>query len=75
MNITEEINKAKKVLEDAGYYVGNLWSTEDVTSNYECTEEEAQDVLDKALQLDSVMIDIWMAIDYVAEEHELKSKQ
>lgn len=62
------IEQAKQVLRDNGYYVDNLWSVEDVVSNYNCTDEEAQEVLDGALQNDATMEQIWYAIDYHAEE-------
>jgi hypothetical protein len=62
------IEQAKQVLRDNGYYVDNLWSVEDVVSNYNCTDEEAQEVLDGALQNDATMGQIWYAIDFHAEE-------
>lgn len=62
------IEQAKQVLRDNGYYVDNLWSVEDVVSNYNCTDEEAQEVLDGALQNDATMEQIWYAIDFHAEE-------
>jgi hypothetical protein len=63
-----EVEKAKQVLKDNGYYVGNLWSVEDVLNNYNCTDDEAQEVLDGALQNDATMEQIWYAIDFHAEE-------
>jgi hypothetical protein len=62
------IEQAKQVLRDNGYYVDNLWSVEDVVSNYNCTDDEAQEVLDGALQNDATMEQIWYAINYHAEE-------
>jgi hypothetical protein len=62
------VEQAKQVLRDNGYYVDNLWSVEDVVSNYNCTDEEAQEVLDGALQNDATMEQIWYAINYHAEE-------
>lgn len=66
--MSTKIEQAKQVLRDNGYYVDNLWSVEDVVSNYNCTDEEAQEVLDGALQNDATMEQIWYAIDYHAEE-------
>ena len=65
------IEQAKQVLRDNGYYVDNLWSVEDVVSNYNCTDDEAQEVLDGALQNNATMEQIWYAIDYHAEEQGL----
>jgi hypothetical protein len=63
--ITEE--QAKEVLREKGYYVGNLWSVDDVKAKFKCTDEEAQDVLDGALQNEATMAQIWYAIDVHGE--------
>jgi hypothetical protein len=62
------IEQAKQVLRDNGYYVDNLWSIEDVVSNFNCTDDEAQEVLDLALNNDATREQIWYAINYHAEE-------
>ena len=62
------IKQAKQVLRDNGYYVDNLWSIEDVVSNFNCTDDEAQEVLDLALNNDATREQIWYAINYHAEE-------
>ena len=62
------IEQAKQVLKDNGYYVDNLWCVEDVLNNYNCTDDEAQEVLDGALQNHATMEQIWYAIDFHAEE-------
>lgn len=67
---TEE---AKKVLEDAGYYCGNLWKVEDVQSKFNCTDDEAYEVLDEALQNDATMEQIWFAIDFHRGNNGLKT--
>lgn len=69
-----DIENAKQVLKSAGYYVDNLWQTCDVTINYDCTEEEAQKVLDKVFRSESTFEDIWMAISYQAESINLKRR-
>ena len=69
------VEQAKQVLKDNGYYVNSLWSVEDVQDNYDCTEEEAQDVLDKALNNDATMEQIWFAINFHAEEQGLTKKE
>ena len=65
----QEIQKAKDLLESKGYFTYNLWHTEDVTENYECEEDDAQEVLKGA-----VIESIWYAIDVHAEEIGLKRK-
>jgi hypothetical protein len=66
--------EAKEVLKNAGYYVDNLWQTCDVTMNYNCTEEEAQKVLDRAFANEATYQQIWEAISYSAESMNIESK-
>ena len=66
------IFEAKKFLEKEGYFVDNLWSVQDVMLNYDCTEEEAQEVLSKALQNEATMEQIWFAIHFEAGYRNLK---
>ena len=37
--------EAKDFLRSEGYFVDNLWHITDVQDKFECTDEEAQDVL------------------------------
>jgi hypothetical protein len=61
-NQLTEIEQAKAILKQYGYFVDNLWSTQDVTDRYECTEEQAQDVLNTALTNEWVTEQIFYAI-------------
>jgi hypothetical protein len=70
-----DINEAKRILKDAGYFVDNLWCVEDVQGNYDCTNEQAQEVLDGALQNEATMQQIWFAIKEEAMAMNLKSKE
>lgn len=67
-----KIHEAKELLRKAGYYVEKLWSVEDIIGSYACAEEQAQQVLNKALNLESVMDEIWFAIKFVADDMNLK---
>lgn len=79
--LRDQLNQAKQQMKDVlfarellnkrGYAVTNLWHVDDVTQNYKCTEEQAQEVLYKALTNDYTMSTIWEAIDVVAENLEL----
>lgn len=69
-----EIAKAKELLKSEGYFVDNLWQTEDVTMNHECTEEEAQTILYRALTNEATYQQIWEAISYEAESMNLKRR-
>ena len=54
-NTAEEIEKAKEILKNNGYYVDNLWRIEDVTDRYtdedgnEISEDLANDLLHDTL--------------------------
>ena len=62
------MKEAKELLKSKGYYVGNLWSVDDVHSRHECTNEVAQEILHKALNNEATMEQIWLAIDICAEQ-------
>lgn len=59
-------NELPTIRED--YQTGNLWCTEDVTLNYDCTEDEAMDVLEAALSNAATMDAIWFAVHFHAED-------
>lgn len=67
-------DELKKLLAEKGYYTNNLWQLQDVQTQYNCTEDEAFEVLDKALQNDATMSQIWVAIEFHAGELNLKPK-
>jgi hypothetical protein len=61
----------KDELQSRGFFVDNLWTTEDVKSRFNCTEFEAQEVLEQALTNESTMEQIWYAIDFHGQDNEL----
>jgi hypothetical protein len=67
-----EVQKAKAILKQHGYFVDNLWSTQDVTDIYECTDEQAYDVLNTVLSSEGIMeqvnVDIHFECDYLKIE-------
>lgn len=67
-----EIAQAKELLKSAGYFVDNLWQTEDVKMNHECTEEQAHIVLFEAFNHDNVQQLISELIWHVAKVMNLK---
>jgi hypothetical protein len=83
--LRDQLNQAKKQLKDVltarqllksrGYFVDNLWSVEDVMDNYNCTQDQAEEVLEMALTNDATMEQIWLAIRYACEELEYKPKE
>ena len=71
----QEIEKAKEVLAKHGYAVENLWHIADVKSRYNCTDEEAMEVMNAALQNEATMEQIWYALSFHADDVELKKKE
>ena len=68
------MEKSRKILKDNGYFVDNLWNIKDVQDRYECDEDKAQYVLERALTNEATMEQIWIAIDIIAETENLKFK-
>lgn len=67
-----DIENAKQVLRENGYFVDNLWHISDVKENYECTDELAQEVLSASLQNEATMEQIWFAIHFEGGFRNLK---
>ena len=70
-----QVDEAKRLLESKGYYLGNLWQVDDVKYKFDCTDEQAYEVLDDALQNDATMEQIWYAINFHAEDNGLELKE
>lgn len=64
----KEIEAAKQLLKENGYFTDNLWTVHDVKAIFKCTDEQAQEVLHDALKNDATMEQIWLAIDFHGEE-------
>lgn len=69
----KDVLEARALLRKRGYFVENLWSVDDVTENYNCTPEQAQQVLEMALTNEATMEQIWSAIDDACDTLEIKS--
>jgi len=67
MNTHEEIEQAKALLKANGYQVDNLWHVDDAKLMFDCTDDEAYDVVYRALTNDATMEQVWLAIDIVGE--------
>lgn len=72
MDNPAKIQEAKEFLKQNGYYTDNLWCVEDIKSKFECSDDEAQEVLNSALNNDATMEQIWFAIDFHGQEEGLK---
>tara|TARA_R110000824_G_scaffold150950_8_gene321807 strand:+ start:1032 stop:1277 length:246 start_codon:yes stop_codon:yes gene_type:complete len=69
-----EVSKAKEILTKNGYYTGNLWHTEDVTSMIDCTEKQAEQILDSVFDGDRINNEVWESIQYIAQDMGLSKK-
>ena len=70
--MTNEIKQAKETLKKNGYFTDNLWNIEDVKDIFDCSDEEAQDVLHDALTNEGTMHHIWSAIRIIGQDKSLK---
>lgn len=68
------LQEAREILRMNGYYTDNLWHIDDVKQNYDITDDQAYEMLDKAMQLDYTTSNIFEIIDEVcsANDHEKK---
>jgi hypothetical protein len=72
-NSRTEIEQAKAILKQHGYFVDNLWHVSDVKIKFNVSDNEAQDILNKSLTNDVTMEQIWFSIHEFGEinGHEL----
>lgn len=54
----DKVEMAKQILREAGYYVDNLWHIDDVKEEFECSDEDAQMVLNNVLTHDNLVMRI-----------------
>lgn len=57
---------AIKFMESKGYYMGYLWHVDDVKSKFECTDEEAYEILNEVLSSDWLSERIYADIEDIA---------
>jgi hypothetical protein len=70
----KEINDAKELLRKEGYYISNLWRIWDVQERYDCDDDDAYEVLDRAVSSEYIQERIFELINDIAEDLELKDK-
>lgn len=71
-NKSKEIEAAKQLLKENGYYTDNLWTIHDVKAKFKCSDDEAQKVLHDALKNDATMEQINFSIGWHGEESGLE---
>ena len=68
------VQQAKQVLRDAGYFVDNLWTIQDVQDRFECNDETAQGILYDALTNEYIVEKIFEQINDYAKCENLTEK-
>jgi hypothetical protein len=63
-NKLTEIEQAKAILKQHGYFVDHLWSIDDIKNFYECTDDDAYLVIRIALRREQVLEQTWFAIQH-----------
>ena len=64
-------NDLRDELASRGFYTNNLWHVDDVKQNYDCSDEDAQKILDKTMQSEWITQEIFTFIDEVCALPEL----
>ena len=66
--------QAREVLRNAGYYVENLWSINDVyTEGIDISDDDKYDILDKVLQGEWIMENIHISIADEVDDFRIKA--
>ena len=70
MKNTKQINKARQILKDNGFYVDYLWHIDDVINGkqHDCNTNDAYHILDMAMRNEATSEQIWLSIDFAIEE-------
>lgn len=69
------IQEAKDFLRSEGYFVDNLWHVTDVQNKFNCTDEEAQDILYNIHVNDGIVENIFNGIDVLGKFNLYKEKE
>lgn len=69
--MANKIKEAKKILEDAGYFTNNLWHIDDVKCIFDCSDEQAKDVLHDTMTNEGTMHHIWSVIRIIGQDKSL----
>jgi hypothetical protein len=65
--IQSQIRDGKELLKRQGYYVDNLWNVKHVTAFFDCTQEQAMEVLDDVLNNHNIFQQTSNLLQYTAE--------
>jgi len=65
----------RQELQLRGYQTDNLWHTEDVMHNYDCESEVAMEILERAMNNEWVIENIFTIVDdYAQNNYELRKR-
>lgn len=67
---SDKVEVARKFLKDQGYYVNNLWHINDVQQNHDLNDDDAYEVLDRVMQAEYTVSNIFEMIDLQVKEIE-----
>lgn len=67
--------QAIQFLDDQGFYVQNLFHISDVQDRFDCTNEEAQDILHTVLTSDGIVESVFEGIDMLGRFNRFKEAQ
>jgi hypothetical protein len=70
----DKVTEALDYLESQGFYIKNLWHIQDVQDKFDCTEEEAFEVLEEAVSGEWVIEAINERINMFGLNNNLDSK-
>lgn len=70
MKNIKQINKARQILKDNGFYVDYLWHIDDVINSkqHDCSPNDAYYILDMAMRNEATTEQIWLSINFAIEE-------
>lgn len=75
IHLDRRLEAAKKILADNGFYTDNLWHIDDVKAKFDCTDEEAMEVLDNAMRNDATREQVSLAIEICGDANGLEEKE
>ena len=67
-----DVATARALLRSKGFFTENLWNVDDVLQNYDCSRGKAYEVIEKAMTNEATMQQIFLAIDDVCDDLEIK---
>ena len=64
-----KVIEAKQTLRNNGYYCENLWHVDDVKQNYECSDEDALEILDEVMTGEYIAEAVFTMVDLAIDNN------